>query len=262
MYPGQQCRIKFVSVVGLDTDEAGGCADRLTNLGPRPIIASLSLGATRIFRMKCMTPQADATTKPPTPVSGWRQSVQLPASGPPHAAQGGVVHSPNGPSCNARPSIESSCQHSLQNGRATQQQECVGMPDAAVGSKASQHCMREAMQSNAPKGQQAVLHGGGGAVPQQKQQNGIQSVCSADVQLPHNTLVIMWPPMQEAWKHEVSPAKTFCLSVYSLTPTSALACQAMQLQNWLQMSLLCSSPLNETCHDEMMRFTALHAYRK
>lgn len=28
-------------------------------------------------------------------------------------------------------------------------------------------------------------------------------VSSADVLLPHNTLVIMWPPMQEAWKHEV-----------------------------------------------------------
>ncbi|KAL0051129.1 hypothetical protein WJX82_002462 [Trebouxia sp. C0006] len=30
---------------------------------------------------------------------------------------------------------------------------------------------------------------------------------SADVQLPHNTLVIMWPPMQEAWKHEVPKCK-------------------------------------------------------
>ena len=30
------------------------------------------------------------------------------------------------------------------------------------------------------------------------------ALVSADVQLPHNTLVVMWPPMQEMWKHEVS----------------------------------------------------------
>jgi len=217
-----------VRVVGLDTDEAGGCADRLTTLGPRPIIASLSLGATRIFRIKCMTPQADATTKPMTPLSEWQQSVQLPVSGPPHAAQGGVVHTANGPSRNVvRPSAERSCQHLLQTGRAAQQQESVGTQDAADRMKASQHCMQEAMQSDALRGQQAALHGSDGAAPQLKQQScpkpGVQSVCSADVQLPHNTLVIMWPPMQEAWKHEVSPANTLCLSLYSLTPTSALA---------------------------------------
>ena len=196
-------------------------------LGPRPIIASLSLGATRIFRIRCMTPQADVTTKPVMPLSGWQQSEQLPVSRPPHAAQGRVVHSAIGPSCDA----ESSCQHSLQTGRAAQGKEFVGIQDAADGSKASQHFMQEAMQSNAPKGQQAALHGGHGAAPQQKQQScpkpGIQSVCSADVQLPHNTLVIMWPPMQEAWKHEVTPASTPCLSFYSLTPTFALAFQAM-----------------------------------
>ncbi len=195
---------------GTDTDEAGGCADRLTALGPRPIIASLSLGATRIFRIKCMTPQADATTKPVTPLSGWQQSVQLPVSGPPPAAQGGVVHSASMPSCNARPSAESSCRHLLQTGRATQQQEFVGVQDAADRMKASQHCMREGMQSSASNGQQAQSHGGDGTAPQQRQQScpkpGVHSVCSADVQLPHNTLVIMWPPMQEAWKHEVSPA--------------------------------------------------------
>ena len=271
---GKPCRVYVVSVVGLDTDKAGGCADRLTTLGPRPIIASLSLGATRIFRIKCMTPHADATTRPMTPLSGWQQSVQLPVSGPPHAAQGGVDYSANGPTRNARPSAESSCQYLLQTGRAAQRQEFVGMQDAADGSKASRHCMQEGMQSNAPKGQQAALHGGNRAAPQQKQQScpkpGIQSVCSADVQLPHNTLVIMWPPMQEAWKHEVSPANTLCLSLCSLTPTSAPAFQVMQVQNWLQMSLLCSSPHGQMasidqmrpCRDDMISFTALHAYRK
>ncbi len=29
------------------------------------------------------------------------------------------------------------------------------------------------------------------------------SITRIDVPLPHNTLVIMWPPCQEAWKHEV-----------------------------------------------------------
>ncbi len=220
-----------------------------------------------------MTPQADATTKPVTPLSGWQQSVQLPVSGPPHAAQGGVVHSANGPSCNARPSAESSCQHLLQTGRATQQQEFVGMQDAADRMKASQHCMQEGMQSNAPKGQQAALHGGDGAAPQQEQQScpkpGDQSVCSADVQLPHNTLVIMWPPMQEAWKHEVSPADTLCLSLYSLTPASALAFQAMQLQDLLQISLLCFFPhghmaciKKKVCPDDMIRLHCIACIQK
>ncbi|DBA76676.1 TPA: hypothetical protein ACH3X2_008712 [Trebouxia sp. C0005] len=204
---GWRCSYALCNMYQDGQEGVGPHADRLTTLGPRPIIASLSLGATRIFRIKCMTPQADATTKPVTPSSGWQQSVQLPVSEPLHAAHGRVVHSGNGPSCNARPSAESSCQHMLQAGRATQQQEFAGMQDAADRMKASQHCMREGVQSIAPKGQQAALHGGDEAVPQQEQQScpkpGIQSVCSVDVQLPHNTLVIMWPPMQEAWKHEV-----------------------------------------------------------
>ncbi|DBB16361.1 TPA: hypothetical protein ACH3X3_014656 [Trebouxia sp. C0006] len=204
---GWRCSYALCNMYQDGQEGVGPHADRLTMLGPRPIIASLSLGATRIFRIRCMTPQADVTTKPVTPLSGWQQSEQLPVSRPPHAAQGRVVHSANGPSCDA----ESSCQHSLQTGRAAQGKEFVGMQDAADGAKASQHFMQEAMQSNAPKGQQAALHGGHGAAPQQKQQScpkpGIQSVCSADVQLPHNTLVIMWPPMQEAWKHEVPKCK-------------------------------------------------------
>ncbi|KAA6425076.1 MAG: GRF zinc finger domain-containing [Trebouxia sp. A1-2] len=172
---GWRCSYALCNMYQDGQEGVGPHADRLTTLGPRPIIASLSLGATRIFRIKCMTPQADATTKPVTPSSGWQQSVQLPVSEPLHAAHGRVVHS--------------------------------GMQDAADRMKASQHCMREGVQSIAPKGQQAALHGGDEAVPQQEQQScpkpGIQSVCSVDVQLPHNTLVIMWPPMQEAWKHEV-----------------------------------------------------------
>lgn len=208
---GWHCSYALCNMYQDGQEGVGPHADRLTTLGPRPIIASLSLGATRIFRIKCMTPHADATTKPATPLSGWQQSVQLPVSGPPHAAQGGVLYSANGPTCNARPSAESSCQYLLQTGRAAQRQEFVGMQDAADGSNASQHCMQEGMQSNVPNGPQAVLHGGNRAAPQQKQQScpkpGTQSVCSADVQLPHNTLVIMWPPMQEAWKHEVPKCK-------------------------------------------------------
>jgi alkylated DNA repair dioxygenase AlkB len=32
-------------------------------------------------------------------------------------------------------------------------------------------------------------------------------VSSIDIHLPHNSLLIMWPPTQEQWKHEVSQLK-------------------------------------------------------
>ncbi|KAL0026669.1 hypothetical protein WJX79_002911 [Trebouxia sp. C0005] len=90
---GWRCSYALCNMYQDGQEGVGPHADRLTTLGPRPIIASLSLGATRIFRIKCMTPQADATTKPVTPSSGWQQSVQLPVSEPLHAAHGRVVHS-------------------------------------------------------------------------------------------------------------------------------------------------------------------------
>ena len=79
-------------------------ADKLTQLGPRPTIASLSLGATRTFRLR---------------------------------------------------------------------------PAAERGSRGRKSS-----------------HG-------QKAPEDHTSMQCADVVLPHNTLVIMWPPTQEEWRHEV-----------------------------------------------------------
>lgn len=97
----------------------GAHSDRLTALGPAPIIASLSLGATRTFRLHR------------------QQRLHLPGSG---AAGGGssagIEHGHD--SCSA----------------------------AAAGA----------------------------------------DLTRVDVELPHNSLCIMWPPCQEAWKHEVGPA--------------------------------------------------------
>lgn len=54
----------------------------------------------------------------------------------------------------------------------------------------------------------AVRSGSSGGVgvtassPSSSSSNG-RVVSSIDIQLPHNSLLIMWPPTQEEWKHEV-----------------------------------------------------------
>lgn len=118
-------------------------------LGPQPVIASLSLGATRTFRLKNMA---------------CPQGTQAAAATP---------HTQSQPQQMAR---------QLSAGRySTPHPETDG--------------------PNAPADQQQHGHTASGSL--RIANTTSQAVVSADVQLPHNTLVIMWPPAQEAWKHEV-----------------------------------------------------------
>ncbi|KAL4452510.1 hypothetical protein ABPG75_008172 [Micractinium tetrahymenae] len=94
-------------------------SDRLTSLGPAPIIASLSLGATRTFRLHL------------------QQRVQLRGS---RGANAGSTVDSTGP---------------------------------------------------------------GGAAGSSSAAAAAADVARVDVELPHNSLCIMWPPCQEAWKHEI-----------------------------------------------------------
>lgn len=103
----------------------GSHADRLSNLGPLPTIASLSLGAGRVFRL--------------------------------HPA------------------------------------------DASVG----------AMAATAAAAAGGVGSGAGSS--------RAAAVSSIDIHLPHNSLLIMWPPTQEQWKHEVG-GLTACSHMVSVVP--------------------------------------------
>lgn len=159
-------------------------------LGPRPVIASLSLGATRTFRLRCMAAQG-AHSHIATHQQEHSSAI----------TSGQAQH----PACSVSPtsSSESSAQLISQvDGESQQNQQqqdnwLSGTPEAS---------------DNGASAQPAPLHleGVGGATAQhnraaaaqQSQQAGC--VSSVDIVLPHNTLVIMWPPMQEAWKHEVS----------------------------------------------------------
>ncbi|BDA47843.1 probable DNA oxidative demethylase ALKBH2 [Coccomyxa sp. Obi] len=115
-----------------DGQEAVGAhADRLTPLGKRPIIASLSLGATRTFRLRRA------------------------AAG--DAAEGTSV-----------------------GGAGTSGFEKSGGGEGADINKA------EPATTSSPAG---------------------GKIDSVDVSLEHNTLVIMWPPTQEEWRHEVPRSK-------------------------------------------------------
>ena len=118
-------------------------ADRLTMLGPMCIIASLSLGATRTFRIRRVGASASETVDP----------SDEPGPSPP-PLQPGHPAAPNRA-------------HRLQQTSAVQQSPAVGVkrPGGKVASK---------------------------------------SLTTVDVELKHNSLLIMWPPMQEEWKHEVS----------------------------------------------------------
>lgn len=167
----------FGSISNRGTACCVGTVDRLTMLGPRPVIASLSLGATRTFRLRCMATQD-------TQVQTYRQQQEHGRATAPSQSQ--TQHA------NHTPLLASSAQP---------------MSHKYIG---SQHV--EQRQENSISGSQGAVDNGTCAQPaaqpesipaaaQQSQQEA--SLSSIDVMLPHNTLVIMWPPMQEAWKHEV-----------------------------------------------------------
>lgn len=112
--------------------------DKLTALGRRPIIASLSLGATRTFRV----------TRAP-------------------------VREPRGSGAAGTPAGQKPAQGKLA-GASAAGAGAQGLGQAAVG------------------GVGQGRGGGGAAAPS-----------GADIALPHNTLLIMWPPTQEEFLHEV-----------------------------------------------------------
>ncbi len=160
-------------------------ADRLTMLGPRPIIASLSLGARRTFRLKCMAQKADSTAQPESVLSEQQQQQQT------------------------FPAVDAKALGCLQSTGAAS-----GIPGNRV--LHAQAVTSEGLVQPHQQEAQSTLHGRQQTgvqdcimdTSQQMQSCKAQAVASVDVQLPHNTLVIMWPPMQEAWKHEVSFAFT------------------------------------------------------
>ena len=114
--------------------------DKLTALGRRPTIASLSLGATRIFRV----------TRAPVRAPRRGGVAEKPADQVPSASQG----------------------------------EPAGASAAGAGA--------QGLGGAAAGGVGEGRGGGSGAAPS-----------GADIALPHNTLLIMWPPTQEEFLHEV-----------------------------------------------------------
>lgn len=135
-------------------DSTGAHADRLTLLGVRPIIASVSLGAARLFRM--------------------RRAV---------AADEG--------SGDANERLSPACSR----GRAG-----VGSAPGTAG--------RAGLSSN------GSCSKGGGSGPAVKRRK--LSPPAVDITLEHNSLLIMMPPAQEAFKHEVGRSRT---SVHLKLPT-------------------------------------------
>lgn len=147
-----------------------GAVDRLTMLGPRPIIASLSLGATRTFRLRCMAAQ------------GARLHTSRLQQEPDQAA-------PASQHADHTPSLASSAQTTMNVGlQHIQQRQAHSSPRVTDSGVSAHPAQPEGKAQQADAAQQAQEEA---------------PVSSIDVVLPHNTLVIMWPPMQEAWKHEV-----------------------------------------------------------
>ena len=135
-------------------DSTGAHADRLTLLGVRPIIASVSLGAARLFRMR-------------------RAAAADEGSGDASARLG--------PACSRGPAGAGSASGAA--GRA--------------GLSSSGSCSK-----------------GGGAGPAVKRRK--LSPPAVDITLEHNSLLIMMPPAQEAFKHEVGRSR---ISVHLQLPT-------------------------------------------
>ena len=130
-------------------------ADRLTMLGPMCIIASLSIGATRTFRIRRVAAPDSPGDSDATALSTSQPKQPLPELG--QRASARLQHQPT----------------------AAQQPDSVDL-----------------------------------------RRPSSKTACSppttVDIELKHNTLVIMWPPMQEEWKHEASAQllctpKLFCM---------------------------------------------------
>ena len=115
-------------------------ADRLTMLGPMCIIASLSIGATRTFRIRRVA----------------------------------APDQPHGSTSSSEPAVHAAQQR---------KQPLVG-PTRSAPARLEQPAADDPQQ---PLSRSACLQ-----------------PTTVDIELKHNSLVIMWPPMQEEWKHEVS----------------------------------------------------------
>ncbi|KAK9829720.1 hypothetical protein WJX72_007524 [[Myrmecia] bisecta] len=161
-------------------ENVGLHADRLTNLGPRPIIASLSLGATRTFRIKRTVPAQHAAPAPRAERSistARHPSQDTPAdiadSSNPIAAAGVALHatplSSDSQASNVSPELR---QHSNPEVRKTSAELATG--------QATQ------LQQGMPS---CDLHDA--------------EITSVDIELRHNTLLVMCPPCQEEWHHSV-----------------------------------------------------------
>ena len=171
----------------LAATDHGVTSDRLTMLGPRPVIASLSLGATRTFRLRCMAAQ---DTQPHAATQQQEHGQAVTSSQSQHADCSATHKS------SSRPSMQPISQVNIESHQTQQQQDTrsSNSPEASGNLASAQSAVQ-------PGGVCASAQHKRAAIAQQLQQAG--RVSSIDVVLPHNTLVIMWPPMQEAWKHEV-----------------------------------------------------------
>lgn len=160
-------------------------------LGPRPIIASVSLGATRTFRLRCMATQG---TQLHTSTQQQEPDQAAPIS----------QHADHIPSL--APGAQTTMNVGLQHVQQRQEHSSLGVTDNGSSAHPAQ-----------PEGkaQQA-------AAAQQAQQEA--SISSVDVSLPHNTLVIMWPPMQEAWKHEVLGSDVVSVNCHTAQRAAVPSC--------------------------------------
>ena len=188
-------------------------------LGPRPIIASLSLGATRTFRLRCM---AKLDAQPQSTTSAEQEDCHHHVA--PSSSQNGkcAVHHADAATsgeekgCNVSLQLQT-VQNSLQPLQEPQLWPQETAPNLQAGQPRELFLDKRGQKlSEAPvlaasvqpaaqliSSDADVQHSA--AAPASRPQKAVLTgpVSSADVLLPHNTLVIMWPPMQEAWKHEV-----------------------------------------------------------
>ncbi|KAI8614282.1 hypothetical protein BC830DRAFT_1128149 [Chytriomyces sp. MP71] len=142
----------------LDGKEVTGFhADHLAYIGPRPVIASISLGATRTFRIRRIV------------------------------AKSSNLDDVESASLDAKDTVW----ETLENSELDDTGEVFSAPDDT-----SPQNIERALPSNPDRPQ--IQH------PIARPKNTIYSI-----KLPHGSLLIMYPPMQELYKHEVPPEKHF-----------------------------------------------------
>ncbi|GMH45684.1 hypothetical protein BSKO_13647 [Bryopsis sp. KO-2023] len=195
-------------------DSVGLHSDRMTLLGPRPVIASLSLGATRTFRLRKGVAKEKTAIKrnqmPQTPKTRFSKHRQ-------EASRVAAIDSDAG---GQSKTVEDCCYNRMDGEPSKVVAATEDGSDAVDPNEDQTRCIKLRSADPPLPDERKILEEG--KKPQLAHTPVLSQFASVDIPLPHNTLVIMWPPCQEEWRHEVPKCSNLKFQHHPLSGTGRL----------------------------------------